>query len=383
MRQNLGSSSRARHLVFLGHLWLLLPFLVLWLRIPAVRTLVTPTQVHNEVLLAAFGFTYLLIRTIVAYKDPPGLKWEYVFPPIDLTFVSLIIYLGSQDPLSNVSLLYFFPIAEAAGTLNVGWAATVGILSVVGAGFATRFNSPEIFGVVFRFFFLVTMASLMTWLARIAAELRAQLSLAADRNRLAMDMHDGVQGHLISIASQLELAQRVAPFDGNRAAAIAADSREVARQAADELRFLVQRLRAPALSHGFVPALKQYGHNLCTRNGAEFVFEQEGHSPALRPELENGLFRIAQEAIQNAIKHACATNIRVTIRFLNGSLELRVADDGCGFDVASASDCAGIEGMTYRAAELGGSLSVASGPSQGTVIEVFAPLRAPSKKHER
>ena len=90
-------------------------------------------------------------------------------------------------------------------------------------------------------------------------------------------MHDGVQGHLITIASQLELIGRLAETDGKRTSEIATQGREGARQAADELRFLVQRLRAPALDNGFVPALRQFTHNICDRNQLEVDVQRRGN----------------------------------------------------------------------------------------------------------
>jgi signal transduction histidine kinase len=180
-------------------------------------------------------------------------------------------------------------------------------------------------------------------------------------------MHDGVQGHLMTIATQMELLGKLAERDPSRAAAIAEDARVVARQGADELRFLVQRMRAPALSNGFIPALKQYAHNICSRHGLDLQFEVGGQNQALSPSTEAALFRVAQEALNNVIKHANAHSVKMEVR-LGEPACLRIMDDGDGFDLDSISG-EGLEGMRHRIQELGGSLGVSSRPGEGTCVE--------------
>jgi signal transduction histidine kinase len=209
----------------------------------------------------------------------------------------------------------------------------------------------------------------MAYQARIAAELRERLGVAADRNRIAMDMHDGVQGHLITIASQLELIGHVAPRDGDRAAEISREGREMARQAADELRFLVQRLRAPALADGFVPALRQYAHNICERSGLRLTFEVHGDPRPLEPEVENVLFRIAQESLNNVMKHAGASEVSVCVSFDRERASLQIEDNGKGFQPEACADgCVGLASMRERAERQHGNLVIDSAPSKGTTV---------------
>jgi len=383
------SSRRSQHLVFLAHVWACAPFLIFWARDLRVREVIGPEAVTDlqPVIFATLG--YLVVRTWLALKDPDWLKWHYVFPPIDVALVSLILALSHRGPMSNITLLFFLPMVAASGSLNVRWAAAVGLMVVAGTALSTvsateivPTNVPnttrELFrsdplNVTFRIYFLIVLSSLMAFQASIAAGLKERLAVAADRNRIAMDMHDGVQGHLITLASQLELLGHVAPHDGQRAAELAREGRESARQAADELRFLVQRLRSPALNQGFGAALRQYAHNVCERHGVRLEFSIEGTERHLEPEVENSLFRIAQESLSNVVKHAGAQAAQVSVRFDAEQVHLVVCDDGRGFKGEPPSGV-GLEGMRERAARGGGTIAVTSDAGCGTRVEVTVPV---------
>jgi signal transduction histidine kinase len=332
--------------------------------------------------VVALKLVYLPARTVIAWKDPYWLPWQYVFPPIDVALVSLILFLSHRGPMSNITLLFFLPMVQASGSLNVRWAAAVGLMVVLGTALSAygatdllpsersltvkELIQQDPLNVVFRIYFLVVLSSLMAYQAAIAAGLKERLAVSADRNRIAMDMHDGVQGHLIALSSQLELLARVASKDGARAVELAEEGRESARQAADELRFLVQRLRAPALEDGFVPALRQYAHNLCERHGLRLEFKVEGKEQLLEPEVENALFRIAQESITNVVKHAAATQVEVCVTYMGHHAELVVEDDGRGF--GAVREGVGLVGIRERAERAGGRAEVKSEPGVGTRV---------------
>ena len=378
------SSRRAQHLVYVLHVWLCVPFLFVWVLDPHTKSLFGDTAIANLRLLIVGMLLYMVGRTVIAYRDPDRLKWWLVFPPIDVAWITLILCTTHRGPMSNITLLFFLPMVQASGALNVRWSFTIGLLVVVGTTIATLtadaapiviaptsirgllFEDP--LNVVFRVYFLLIISSLMAYQALIAAGLRERLGIAADRHRIAMEMHDGVQGHLISIASQLELITRIAKLDGNRAAQLAEEGREGARQAADELRFLVQRLRAPALAEGFVPALRQYAHNICDRHQIQLEFSVEGDERLMPPETENALFRIAQESLANVVKHSRASAVAVKVDFEPTKIQLVLSDNGNGFEPESAIHGVGLEGMQMRAKEGGGSVFVSSKPQQGTTV---------------
>jgi len=123
--------SRTRHLIFLAHLWACVPFLVAWMAIPSTHAGIPRENFQKITVFLWFVIGYLLVRTWLAWKDKPQLAWEYIYPPIDVLVVSVLIWLGSRDPLSNIALLYFFPIAQTSGTLNLRW--TVAVAAMIAA----------------------------------------------------------------------------------------------------------------------------------------------------------------------------------------------------------------------------------------------------------
>lgn len=357
------TTRRSQHLVFLAHVWALAPFLVLWLHDKRIQAVLGTEVVTNLKPVVYLIELYLVVRTILAFKDPKWLKWEYVFPPFDVAIISLMLYLSHRGPMSNLGLLYFLPIVQASGTAQVKWAAAVALMVIVGLTVATipalsvtpvfpegtmkNILKTEALNISFRLYFTFVLSSLLAYQALLAGQIRERLAVAADRNRIALEMHDGVQGSLIAVGSQLELISRIAQHDPQRATELAQQGRETARQAADELRFLVHRMRGPALTGGFIPALRQYAHNVSEGSGLRMEFAVHGAEGAMEPEVEHALFRIAQESLTNVVKHSCATTARVEITYRPEEVELVVADDGQKLSEPPQGN--GIEGMRERA----------------------------------
>ncbi len=387
------ASRRAQHLVYLLLVWLCVPFLLFWVTDKRSVAIVGPA-IGQLRLLAVVMVSYMVVRTWLAYLDPPKLKWWFVFPPIDVGLITAILCITHRGPMSNIAYLYFLPMVQASGSLNVRWSAAVGLMVIVGTALATQFTQfpspdeiPKNFiamlhddplNVAFRVVFLIVVSCLMAYQTLIASGFRERLGVAADRNRIAMEMHDGVQGHLITISSQLELISRLAETDGKHAAEIALAGREGARQAADELRFLVQRLRTPTMESGFVAALRQYAHNICERNRLKLVFEVTGVEVALSPEVENALFRIAQEALTNIVKHAQAQSVVVNVDFGSEKARLSVSDDGQGFDSGAVGVGIGLEGMRERATANHGKLILESTATSGTSLSAEFAMGGPA-----
>ena len=362
-----------------------------WMRDPAVHAkLGDPTIAALRPFVLAI-LLYLVGRTWLAGRDPRWLRWHYVFPPLDVLLVTVLIAVSHRGPLSTLTLLYFFPIAQAAGSLDVRWAAFIGLCVVIGTAFATYnppsfpegYNDPALKGlrqllkddllnVAFRVYFMIVVSSLMTYQARIAAEYRAEARLAEDRNRLALDVHDGVQGSLIAVAAGLELISRIAEREPERVPALAIDVRASARDAADELRFLVQRLRPPTLTGGFLPAMRQYAHALAGRHDLTLDFEVGGEPRPLSPDAEQAVFRMTQEALHNVAKHAEARRVILGLQFSRRRLHFRIVDDGRG--LAGAIEGTGRAGMRERADTLGGVLTIGDAEGGGTRVSGWIPL---------
>ena len=393
-------SSRTQHLVFLAHVWACAPFMIPWTRDPVVHAkLGEPTLAVLKPFVVAI-LAYLVARTWLASRNPPWLRWQFVFPPLDVLLISLMIGLSHRGPLSTLTLLYFLPVIEAAASLSVRWAAIVGLLVVVGTGLAT-FNPPtfpenfddptlkglrqlvhdDLLNVSFRVWFMIVVSSLMAYQARIAAEYRAEARLAEDRNRLALDVHDGVQGSLIAVASNLELIARVAETEPERVPALAREARGNARDAADELRFLVQRLRPPSLAGGFLPAMRQYAHALAGRHALDLEFEIEGDPRPLAPEIEQAAFLMVQESLNNVAKHAQARKVTVRIGYRNDRIAFAVCDDGVG--AGDTPEGIGRAGMSERASSRGGWFRLEPAEGGGTRVVAEIPLRSSSRADRR
>jgi signal transduction histidine kinase len=157
---------------------------------------------------------------------------------------------------------------------------------------------------------------------------------------------------------------------------------DISQQALKEMRLMVYELRPLALRQvGLVGALQQRLDAVERRAGVDARLVVAGGDAGREPgeglqvelpaEVEEALYRIAQEALNNALKHAQPSTVTVTL-CLEDRVELEVADDGAGFDVSDSEGSAGIglHSMRERAENLGGTLAVHSAPGQGTSIRV-------------
>jgi signal transduction histidine kinase len=147
---------------------------------------------------------------------------------------------------------------------------------------------------------------------------------------------------------------------------------EIAQQALKEMRLLVHELRPPDLEKdGLLEALHQRLGAVEKRAGVEarLVADQVIELPAV---VEEGLYRIVQEALNNALKHATATAVTVHIHAQSGLVELEVIDNGQGFDPYALDEQGGmgVVSMRERAEKLGGRLAIVSAPGEGTKVKV-------------
>jgi signal transduction histidine kinase len=200
-----------------------------------------------------------------------------------------------------------------------------------------------------------------------------ELSIIEERNRLARELHDAVSQKLFGLVLSAETAATLLERDRDGARAELSRLRELAQEAMEELRSLVFELRPPALeSEGLATALRKHVAVLRRVYGREISVEVAG-APARSPELEREAFRIAQEALQNALRHAKAEHVGLILDARNGSLSLTVTDDGVGFDPAEPavrSRRLGLTSMEERARAVGGTLRIESSPGAGTTVRL-------------
>ena len=197
-----------------------------------------------------------------------------------------------------------------------------------------------------------------------------------ERHRLARDLHDSIKQQIFVIHTAAATAQ--ARFDSDPAGVTAAieQVRNSAREAMTEMEVLLDQLRASPLGNaGLVEALKKQCDALRFRTGADVRFTAGDLPPdeSLPPGTHEAVFRVAQEALANVGRHARAAHVTVMLDASPLSFQLRVDDDGAGFDSAATGPGMGLGNMRTRAAALGGTLAVATEPGKGTLIRMSVP----------
>jgi signal transduction histidine kinase len=207
---------------------------------------------------------------------------------------------------------------------------------------------------------------------------RAQAAaVLEERQRLARELHDSVSQQLFSMTLTAQAARAHLDRSPERLPALLERLQETAAAALAEMRALIHQLRPPALSdQGLVVALQQYAQTLAGREQLHIALQVVGDDRAARG-LELPVFRIVQEALNNIVKHAAARSVQISLEFLPERLLIRVVDDGRGFDPSvtpsGTSRQFGLLTMRERAAEAGGTCTVASQPGRGTAVTVVIP----------
>jgi signal transduction histidine kinase len=150
---------------------------------------------------------------------------------------------------------------------------------------------------------------------------------------------------------------------------------DTAQEALGEMRLLLFELRPPLLQeHGLGAALRARLHAVEARAGLVTDFEGEG-APRLSPDTEQELYRVAQEALNNVLKHAHAARVSVRLAVARGHATLELADDGVGFEPElHVADGFGLRGMRERVERLDGMFRIESSPGTGTRIRVEVPM---------
>jgi two-component system NarL family sensor kinase len=210
-------------------------------------------------------------------------------------------------------------------------------------------------------------------------ERSAQLGAVEERNRLAREIHDTLAQGLAAIAFQIESVEAMLEGGTVTEAARAALTRalDLTRGSIEEARRSVLDLRAaPLQGRTLAEALRELAREAGARGGFGVEFEAVGEGRPLPSRVESGLYRIAQEALENVVRHASAGTARLRLAAGPDEIRLSVEDDGTGFDPdRSGGPHFGLTGMNERARLLGGRFDLATGHGGGTRISVVVPLR--------
>lgn len=255
------------------------------------------------------------------------------------------------------------------------------------------------FGVMLRSFlpgtlFTITFAVLLgTWIHRIVSQseeravlikelersreevgrLSREAGVAAERARLAAEIHDTLAQGFTSLVTLVQAAESELDGDPAKARRHLELAARTARENLGEARALVAGLMPSAMGTGSLDdAIRRQVERLAEETRVAATYQVDGESVELPTVTEVVLLRAVQESLTNVRKHAGASKVTICLRVGTTTANLRVTDDGSGFDTSRAFEGYGLRGMRSRAARIGGSLSIHSGAS-GTTVELEVP----------
>jgi signal transduction histidine kinase len=351
-------------------------------------------------LLSAILVTYGILLGLQPRitKGSPVKAHLYLGAQTALVFCAMLLYYELDFfaflflPLSGQAM-FLFPRRTA-----LIWVAILGIATIVGQ--TIQFGGTE--GLSFTFlylaglFFVATFSTLMMRADearlrsdRLLDELQQahrqlqdyagqaeELAIARERNRMARELHDSVAQTLYGLTLQAEAASRkLSAGQTDDATNYLREMRDSAQQTLQETRLLIFDLRPPILQNeGLVTALRARLESVESRSGfkTQINLQEVGELPG---GIESGLYGIANEILNNVLKHAHATVIKVSLEKEAGNIVLEIGDNGVGFDLASAEAHGGLglKNMKERAEQIGGVLQINSHAGKGTQVTVEVP----------
>lgn len=210
---------------------------------------------------------------------------------------------------------------------------------------------------------------------------RAIHAQEAERKRIALSLHDDTGQALSTLIINLErLENRIADQDPETKSRLA-EARMLAQDTLNELRKIIHGLRPAILDDlGLAPAIRWYARSNLEAAGIQAEVQVPEEPLALPAELNTALFRIAQEAINNVVRHSGAARAVISLSLHDGEVWLCIEDDGRGFNAASSQDEAihlqhwGLVGIQERVELVGGCFDLASEPGRGSLLQVTVPL---------
>ena len=276
---------------------------------------------------------------------------------------------------------YYTNLRPGSYTFRVIASNNDGVWNETGASFGL-YLKPYFYQTYWFYAACFLVIALLAWqLYRIRVRgMEAQFAaVLAERTRIAREIHDNLAQEMAGISVQLEVVARTMPPEAEAAKTQLDRVRMLVRHGIAEARRYVWDLRSPALDHNDLPtALSETARRLTVETTVETQVQVSGTFRPLAQLVEDNLLRIGQEAINNAVKHAQARRIIVNLVFDARRVQLRVRDDGCGFDSQATGNGAsghfGLLGMRERVEQIGGTLSIQSVKGAGTEVAVDVPI---------
>jgi signal transduction histidine kinase len=211
---------------------------------------------------------------------------------------------------------------------------------------------------------------------------RTVIAQESERQRIARELHDETGQTLTALGMGLRGMSETILTNRNRAIEQANQLEKLAMAGVEELQRMVSGLHPPQLDDlGLLAALRWYTNDISNRTGITIYIVNHGSKPKLSSDLRAVMFRIAQEAITNVVRHANANRIDIQLDYIEDNIYLRVEDNGQGFNTdvvlkkkPGKPTAWGLLGMVERALLVGGTCNILSHPGKGTLIEVNVPI---------
>lgn len=393
------------------------PFNIFWRIVVAVSLLLgAQDAVGQDATLLRGWRGALMLALILAFAaayiwfDRNETRQQERWPvPYRTVLLYLIVQLAIVGGLLHFSSSFFGPLLSLLGhvfgalPMRRWWFPAAAIIALLAApvgiydAIAER-DWGSVFGFVFSLSILIVLAAFVGLMfgehyrrEALIAELRRakddleryatqaeELAALRERTRLAREMHDSLGHALVVVNVKLEAAQRLYARDAARGDAELQATRALVRETMGELRRSLADLRAPLPDHQNLPdALERLASELRARSSIAVTARAPEALAPIPPPAAEALWRVAREALANAERHSGAGSVAIGLERANGTLVLRIADDGAGIAPGALNKPGhyGILGMRERVEALGGALHVGPRPgSGGTLVEARVPL---------
>lgn len=207
---------------------------------------------------------------------------------------------------------------------------------------------------------------------------RQEMAVAEERNRLARDLHDSAKQQAFAASAQLGAAVALFEQDPQAVKSHLLEAEKLVDKVRKELASLILELRPVDLEHsGLAPALRKYAVDWAHHSDIEIDMRVQGER-TLPLDVEQALFRVAQEALANTARHSQARCAEILLAYDGDAVTLTIVDDGQGFDTGDPQSGMGLHSMRERAELIDGNLTIKSAPGEGTLVSVKVQAEPPS-----
>jgi signal transduction histidine kinase len=326
-------------------------------------------------LVLAISATPIIINTLIVPRFPQGPLSNaegMALRQLPVLFVALalvaweyklvqVIFFSIATTVLELGLILFSPV-EYQNSYVFFFIAIIRTITFVAAGIfinmlVTRLREQQ-----------ASLREANANLAHYASTLE-QLTVSRERNRLARELHDTLAHSLTALSVSLETVKAYFDIDKEKTRELIDKSLDVTRQGVDETRRALKALRASSLEDmGLALAIQRAAESAAARYGLNLTLDLQP-MPSLSPDVEQTIYRVAQESIENIVNHSHAKNFNVHLSN-NGHTTLAIHDDGIGFnaDAKGPTGHFGLVGMHERAELAGGMLKIESQKGKGTQV---------------